>query len=710
MASKSNSRSQGGGRTSNSEPRVQVFKDFAGVNFQESPREFVHGSDVEPDQTNLQMNYMAVQNNVRVCDNKTLETRADIRKIVNGTFSGPAITFNNYIFASNGSTIYCYDLDTGSSSAISYVNNYGTTPVWEDLAVANGQLVALADDGRMFTGEMNGPSTVVSNVPPFDRSNALSFEAVVPKGNLKVSEENTDEFGFRIGLQFTYLSKFGPSLPSEPLYFYANKPTTEWNAQDYLTIVIPAGMYHAQHDFIIGAEIYYTEGTYQDFTFLEHLDFTTMDAMVFYDYDWFGVSDIDSTEIWAISNLTVPTENYTAGAPVSRIDEIDGRLYMYGDPGKPYRLYIGGNPGNEFSISRGTGGGFVDVNPGSGEEIRKVVKYKTQSGNSIVSFLCGSENTSREKRYNLVENAVTLSNEQSVKGWQAEEVSGAVGTRSFEGVLVCEDGLYTVNRYGLALTTLTMEYNSQIKVNFVSQAIEPVFHDDLSERLKRSIILNINGIIYFAVGGEGAAKFDDALFCYDTGLKAWWSYTLDGIGPILNMFHVDYEQHQEGIGLVTDNGIYLMPTTQTHDTTTVYQHDFIIETAEMATSMPQQQWQHITQFQFEFDHFVGDMRIEFIAIDQFGRKITTVKNISASTTQYGLTEWMRIDLKVRSYKLRFTGRANFRLTHFMAKTYTLSNKVGIVWGFDSSQGKFGSTNNIRRYFKNYNDVKESIIP
>ena len=39
MAS-SKQRSQGGGRKANSEPRLQVFKEFGGCNFELSPREF----------------------------------------------------------------------------------------------------------------------------------------------------------------------------------------------------------------------------------------------------------------------------------------------------------------------------------------------------------------------------------------------------------------------------------------------------------------------------------------------------------------------------------------------------------------------------------------------------------------------------------------------------------------------------------------------
>lgn len=710
-------RSQGGGSKKNTEPRVQVFQQWGGVNFQNSPREFDQGSDVEEDQTNLQMNYMAVQNNVYVADDKTLKSRPGIRKIMSAP-SGKKLTKAITLFqdvmtaAFSDGTIGWGKLEGGTfhgNVSIQDNNSSSISYKWVDLDVANGQLVGMSSNNQIWTGPIASYS--LSNVPtdmPSPYKTGIS--ELIPHGNLKISEENTEEFGFRIGLCCTYLTKFGPTLPGEAYYFYANKPTTEWSFTDYLTIG-----YHVHEDYIPyikGVEIYYVEGNYQDWAFLGHLEFKegTL-GWEGWQYDWLGYSDVDSTALWAISNLTVPTEDYSSGVPAQRVAEIDGRLYFYGSSSNPDRLWIGGNTGNEFSVSSGTGGGYIDVNPGSGEEIKKVVKYKTQSGNSIVSFLCSSDNTTKERRYNLVENAISLTNEQSIKGWQAEEVSGAVGTRSYEGCLVCEDGLYTVNRYGLALTTMTMEYNSQVKVNYVSQAIEPVFHDMLSSMMEESVMINVNGVIYLTFAdGTDDANLDKFLFCYDTGLKAWWTYSVDEIpGSIINMVHVDSDQFQEGIGLVTEDGVYLLPTTIEDSLDTLPTNDFIVETADLSTQMPVQGWQHITQIQFEFDHFVGDMVIEMIAIDQFGRKVTTTKTLSYEEVQYGLTEWMRIDLKVRQYKLRFTGRANFRMTHFMAKTYTLSSRVGIVYGFDTAQGD-RTSNNIRRCFKNYNDVKEAIIP
>jgi hypothetical protein len=108
-----NKRAQGGGRTPNSEPRLQVFRDFAGINFEHSPRSSAgkvvnREQNDDADQTNLQMNYVYLQNNVSVVSDKTLDTRDDIVEMFSAPsglqFTGPATIISSFIYLalSNG--------------------------------------------------------------------------------------------------------------------------------------------------------------------------------------------------------------------------------------------------------------------------------------------------------------------------------------------------------------------------------------------------------------------------------------------------------------------------------------------------------------------------------------------------------------------------------------------------------------------------------
>lgn len=731
MPSKSGQkRAQGGGRTPNSEPRLQVFKEFNGLNFELSDNG--GGSPDTPassgDQTDLQMNYVYLQNNVAVASNKTMETRDDIVTMFEApqgqSFTGPTCLVAGKLYAAkttdsagshDNDMIGRGDLSLGNYQVMSdnvQIRDAGTYVVppvstgheWTSLNYYDDKLIGLTSQNSIWTGipNDNDPSIVtqVSNIIEIPKPDTPL--TLVGVGSLVLSATETPECVYRVEVAYSYVSEFGPTEVSDNQVFYVNHPVSEWHAGCFLRI----SGYAPGNIGINAVEMYYATDNAMNLIFLGRVEVNLIGGN--WSYDWYGY--VDATSMWPIANLIAPTENYTKGVPASRMCAIDGRLYFWGDNDKPYRLYIGGNPGNLLSVSPGTGGGFVDVEPGTGQSVRHVCKYKTQSGNSIVTMLCDSPNSRKEQRFNLVENSISLSNEQSMKSWQAEQVAGAIGCKSYDGALVCEDGLYSVSRYGLALTTMTMEYNSQIRTNYVSSQIKPAFVDETgwNVRLKKSIILEVDGIIYMAFGDYPLEGYDNVIFCYDIDLKAWWTYTLDVDSQILGMFHVDWEYSREGIGIVTRKRIYLLPTTMSDFKTSVCEHSFLIETAELSTQMPQQGWQYLSQLEFHFDYLIGDIDIEVRMTDMFGRDIKVRKTISEDELQHNYTAWMRIDQRVMSYVITMTGTARFRMTHFIARVYTLSNKVSQVWGFDDSISH-RSSGSVHPTFRCYNDIRRAIF-
>lgn len=703
--SQSKRRSQGGGRTANSEPRLQVFKQFGGCNFEESPREFdleVH--ERGPEQADLQMNYVVVQNNALVTTAKTIETRNQDYMAFPAPsgerFTPAAVLIDGelYIATESGKIAYgSYGKDSQFKGFVNIVDNNPKGHHWESLAYYDDKLIGTTTENQLWTGEVGTHS--ISNAKKVPDPEAFTMSNLVPRGSLKLSATMTDECCFRTGIAYSYVNKYGPTKCSRQISFYSNYPVDEWHSGCFLQIngTAPTGYG------IIAAEIYYNVDNASSLQFAGRTDMTDGGS---WSFSWIGYLDI--TSMWPMANLLSPTENYTEGVPASHVVCIDGRMYFWGDKEQPYRLYIGGNPGNLFSISPGTGGGFVDVEPGTGQEIRVVTKYKTQSGNSIVTMLCDSPNSSREQRFNLVENTVTISNEQSMKSWQAEQVAGAVGCKSYRGALVCEDGLYSVSRYGLALTTMTMEYNSQIRANYVSDPIKPVFIDKIGEHLSDATLLEADGILYLAFG-KGGGKLDNLLFCYDINAKAWWTYSIDTDEPILGMIHLDHEAAREGIGIICGDGVILLPTTIDDDINDSPDFDVLFETGELSAQQPQQSWIYLSQVEFRFDRFVGDLEALIVGIDQFGRKVVVRKQFHEDEVRYDYREWMRVDLRMQAYKIILRGPARFRMTHFIGKCYTMSNKVGLVWGFDDSK-TFRTFGDIHPTFKDYDDVKAAIVP
>lgn len=711
MASSSQKKrpASGGGKKTNNEPRIQIFKDFSGCNFQMSPRNFDHMFD-EDDQTDLQMNYVVIQNNAHITPNKTIETRQNIETLFTAPdgleFTGISQLIGNELYiATNDSNIQYGKLgeDLAGTVTINDIDEEERDNSWTHLSYADDKLVGMTAGLQLWTGELG--TYTIENARTIPTPAALNFSQLKAMGSLTISPSLTTDHPFRISLRYTLLNKYGPTLPSPPITFFANKTTVEWSASAFLNITGTAPDKYA----IVAVELYYTEDEYQDPAFLARVDMQS-DANGVRDggawvFNWTGY--LFDTSMWTIANLTAPTENYTAGVPASKMDQHDGRLYFWG--GEPsYRLWVGGNPGNLFSVSTGVGGGFADAEPGTGQSIKVVKKFKTQGGAAIVTMLCDNLNSNREHRFNLVENNITLSNEQSAKGYKTEKIAGTVGCKSFYGAGVWADGLYAVSRYGLALTTLVTEYNNQLRVVYVSDPISPVFIEQYGNQLDHSILLCVNDIIYMAFGKPNG-DLDNILFCYDIDRKAWWTYTVDVNEPILNMINIDYEGSREGIGIITPQNVYLLPTTKLNPLDTIPTFEVLIETAELGTSIPLQNMHHLTQLEFRFDYFIGDLSIDLICIDQFGRKLITTKNISHDTVQNNLVEYMRVDQKVMSYKLVIKGEANFRLTHWMAKVYPMSSRVGLVWGFDDRQSH-NSEGDIHRYFKCYNDLRKAIIP
>lgn len=696
----------GAGRKSNSEPKVQVFKEFGGCNFELSPRDFTLGKTVDQEQSDLQMNYVVVQNNIGVTSNKTLETRNNLVTLFNAptdrefTHACTLIGREFFVGLDNGDLKYG-NIDQGSLSDITLTDKTGLNPAhhWQSLAYADNQLIGTTQENQLWTGALSG-HTISNAKKVMFGNNDYPPELSDPTGiNLSIGSYDANTRPYRISLAYAFVNKYGPTAHSPQHTFYANYPVNEWHAGRYasVTVNVPSG-----YD-IKAVEFYYTTGNSSSLLLAGRVDVTGSGN---YTFNWFGY--LDSTSMWPIANLSAPTENFTEGVAASHVACIDSRMYFWGSSAEPQRLWIGGNSGNLFSVSPGTGGGFVDVEPGRGQDVRVVTKYKTQSGASIVTMLCNSPNTSLEQRFNLVENSVSLSNEQSMKSWQAEQVAGAVGCKSYNGAIVCEDGLYSVSRYGLALTTMTMEYNSQIQTNYVSDAIKPAFTDKNRSLLQNASIIECDGVIYMAFGKDDET-LDNMLFCYDIALKAWWTISLDIDEDILNLFHVDYEGFREGIGIVTPEHVYMLPLTKDDAPTVEATFPVTLQTGELSTQQPMQNWSYVSQLEFRFDYFLGSVTIELTGIDQFGRKVTTKKTISHNTTEYNLAEYMRVDLRLQSYQIRITGTARFRMSHFMAKVYPMSSKLGIVWGFDDSQ-THRSNGDIHPTFKDYNDIKRAIIP
>lgn len=733
MATKKKStKGNSGGRTANSEPKLQVFTQFNGCNFELSPRDmgFFNVDHIDPsdsDQTDLQMNYVVIQDNLALTSNKTLETRNRIKKLYSLgdglDFTGVAASVGRGIFAAvstkekPGDLLYYINAKTLQDYQIGFATSHPWENSWTSFGIVGDDFIALCDEQIPATGQKGlmywAPLT--ANFPE-DAQNlklirptyipdppALTWNENLAEVNFEVSETKEKECQFRSVFYYCYVSKLGPTKGSPGFTIYTSRSAQE------ISTAASIDFKGTAPDAAVAVEFFMTADDSMEPTFVGRVDTSTNKN---WKWSFTGFTGIDASEI--LANSTLPEENLTCGPDAKYHNIVDGRVYFWRDDN---RIYIGGIPGNTLNVSPGVGGGYVDIAPTEDVMVRFVDKYKTQSGNNIVTVLCDSKRSSREQRFNLVKDSQTLDNVFETQGYSPEQVAGAVGCKSPFGALVCEDGLYSVSRYGLALTTMTMEYNSQIKANYISGPISPVFTDKKGVDLSNAILFEANGILYLTFGKkesdneEDIGNYESIIFCYDIANKAWWSYSLPISEPILNMIHLDYEDSQEGIAILTNKNIFFLPLTEDDSPTDKYDDgsQVMLMTGELSTKQPMQAYQYLSQIEYHFDYLLGNLDITVEGIDIFGRKIKVEKHIDYNETQYNLTEYMRIDLKLQSYKITMRGKVRMRLTHWISKVYTMSNKIGLVWGFDDRMSH-NANGDIHPTFTYYNDIKKAIIP
>lgn len=732
-----------------SEPRLMTYKGWAGINISQAPLGWNPIESGEFNESDLQSNYLATQNNANTTSTGAIETRhnTEVLAIPPGSlkFTGISCLRQDYLIcAFSDNSIRWKKIGSGSKSdwtkiTITNVDQpLESNEQWTSINYYGKTLVCLTGPknendikiaGEIFTGEFNG------NKPPASISNTLKIPDPKLKptltvmgslGEYKETDEDNKNNVSRVSVGYVYTNKFGSTMDPKnstdsnkgwATIIVSNGPE-RWHSGRYLNIKgnikTEYGSDYAKYK-ITGVDLYCKVDENSDAIFIGHVDL--VENQQAWSFDWLG--SMDDTSVWTSVSLQLPSENTTKGVNASYMRVHDGRLYFWGGSDR-YRLWIGGNPGNELSVARGTGGAFVDIEPDNGMEVKGTAKFKTYNGASIVTIMCSNQNTSKVKRYNLLETNLTISNELSTKGYSTEEVANVVGSMSHWGFGSWADGLYTINRYGLMLTTLAMESNNQLRAISVSGNVEPIFNDILAERLSNCHMIYINNILYIIMGTEESPKdniydnLDCLILCYDINSKAWWTYTYDDVNAdILSVTNIDSQAHNEGLGIITSDKFCLIPTTGKTEPNAPENFEVIIETGELTVRQPPQQTIYLNQLEFCFDYFIGNIDIIVEGVDYYGRRRTIKKNVSLTEMKRNYNVWMRIDELFETYKLTIKGKARFRLTHFISKTYQESNKVNQVYGFTDHSyyaNRHGDDTNIHHYIDSYNNLRDSIIP
>lgn len=690
-----------------SEPRVTSLRQWSGINFNEKSPNWnpLTSAFTSPNQVDLADNFLTVQNNLVCTASRAIETRDDDVLVATAPddveFTGVACLQTDRLFCafSDGSIRY-HELGDGHGEwtdvKIADGDGGGRSGLtWTEIAYYADTLICFSDEAECFVGKLSEiDDGGVRSYPRIDEPTAppvLSNMGTLGDGDVS-----------RIQVCYVYTNIFGSTTASPVATKMVNASPVEWSALKYMKVsgTAPSGVN------ITGVDVYFTMDESTEFAFAGHVNLADGGD---WSYNWLGA--LADTSQWTNVSLEVPTENTTKGVNARYMTHIDGRLYFWGgDP--EYRLYIGGNPGNELSVARGVGGAFVDIEPGTGTSVECVLKHKTYSASSIITILCGNPNTEQVKRFNLLETNVTVTNELTSKGYMTEEVSNVVGCNSRWGAGVFEDGLYAVSRYGLALTTHAMEYNNQLRVGYVSDPIKPIFTDRLGKRLNNARLVYIDGVVNLILGDAESSDLDPVVLCYDIAAKAWWTFTYGTDERILHVMAIDSQEWDEGLGVITPTRIALIPTTG-KKLDNAPNFDVFIETGELSVRTPPNETMWLEQVELDFDYFVGEANVEISGTDYYGRTFEVRKKLKWDEMVLDLQEWMRVGILVRTYRIKITGSARFRLFQVLQKTYTQSSKINLVYGLDAYSGytdAHGRSGLDNHGIDSYNNLRRCLVP
>lgn len=544
-------------------------------------------------------------------------------------------------------------------------------------------------------------------------------------GTLEDFGKEDDSYATRVFFGIAYANDLGSTkvMPNEiwePLYISITPQQMSYS--DYIKIQ-PGSEYTIGAAYNAGARyvwVYYKVGDSTTALYAGMAPITRIDARrATYEFNWYGA--MQDTSEWATANLQAPAENTTEGADARYVRIHDSRLYFWGGS-QEYRLWIGGNAANEMSVARGIGGGYIDINPGSGYVINGTAKYKTYNAANIVTIMCGHKNSSKVKRFNILEDSVNLSNDNQVKSWAAEEVPNVVGCQSKDGYAVCADGLYSADRYGLMVTTMAMESSNQVKSQAVSDPVQVVFTDIKSSDMLTSQLAYVDEIIYFSVANKRSMKrseynsktaiMPNVIWAYDVNSKAWYTHTVGNADAIVRLFNYDSVDNKEGLGYITSTSIEYIPMTGKRDAASALR-DVHIETGELSARTPPQQLVWLEQAEIRFDWFVGDIQVVIDGVDYYGRSIRVSKTLHKPRAERNVVLPLRVGNYMETHKITITGQASFRLTHMIEKLYTTSNKVGIVYGWDSLHtytDHHGTQGTVHHCIESYNDYYRVLCP
>lgn len=204
---------------------------------------------------------------------------------------------------------------------------------------------------------------------------------------------------------------------------------------------------------------------------------------------WVGGTDVNTTRFDDFGTAstqpfrTVPISDTSAGPTAKYIMRFQDRLILAGIPGDPTRVIISGRWPNHERFDWFNGGGFILIEPSSGENITGLGSYFNADA-GIQTIVVFKERSVWELRLNTV-----ALGQYVILDPQYRLLTLSQGAASHRSITPVENDLYFVNKRGIYILRYEPQLLNVINANELSAKIRPFF-----ENLSYSDIQNSSGI------------------------------------------------------------------------------------------------------------------------------------------------------------------------------------------------------------------------
>lgn len=197
-----------------------------------------------------------------------------------------------------------------------------------------------------------------------------------------------------------------------------------------------------------------------------------------------------------------PVADTTAGPKVTRGAEINGQVFMTGDPDHPDYVRFGGKGEYSLDFSPYNGGGWVSIGRGTKYVPVNVKPYRTGQGDPVPMVISKGTNGSG-KRHTMQDANVTVGSE-IITYFDVKEDNGQDGTDSPDGIVLVQDQLIYPSRGGFKSTFTKAQVQNILSTETISENIETDVRNLNIQSMDMCVGLTNEGIVYWAlpVGSE----------------------------------------------------------------------------------------------------------------------------------------------------------------------------------------------------------------